>query len=319
MNELTLFEKLFAQVNESFHSFLDQDFNQIFENLLVNSIKILFVILLTWILMKLRSTLANRVFRLTRMDRKKQETLSSLLLSFSKYVILIVSFIIILGYLGVQTAPILASAGILGLAIGFGAQNFVKDLIAGFFMLFEDWMRVGDFVQVGEITGTVEEIGLRSTVIREWSGKQVHLLNSSIEKLTNFNRERMRPIVNFVVSYEFPTAEVERVIKLACAEINEKHEDKLLRNDFGNIVEPVYLYGITDIENNTYGVRYTIVGLFEDQHYWLMGREIRRIVIEHFRREGIQIASPKRIYTMETTNTESTIFSKGDAKTNEHN
>lgn len=317
MDEISLFEKLFTQINDSFHSFLDQDFSQIFENLLVNSIKILVVILITWILMKLRSILANRVFRLTRMDKKKQETLSSLLLSFSKYVILIVSFIIILGYLGVQTGPILASAGILGLAIGFGAQNFVKDLIAGFFMLFEDWMRVGDYVQIGEITGTVEEIGLRSTVIREWSGKQVHLLNSSIEKLINFNREQMRPIINFVVSYEFPIAEVERVIKLACDDINEKHYDKLLRNDYGNIVEPVYFYGITDIENNTYGVKYTIVGLVEDQHYWLMGREIRKIVIEHFRKEGIQIASPKRTYTFESVAGESTIFSRGDIKIDE--
>lgn len=301
MDQDTLFNKFFAKVTEGFNSLMDKDLGVAFENIIGVTIKIIIVIILTWILMKARGRLSKRIFSATKMDIQKQNTLSSIFLSFSKYIILIISGLIILEYLGVKTAPILASAGVLGVAIGFGAQNLVKDIISGFFILFEDWMQVGDYVQIGEISGTIEEIGLRSTVIREFSGKQVHLLNSSIRELVNFNRELMRPIVNFIISYEYQVAEVEKVIQLACDEINTKHEDKLLNNQNGEIVEPIHLYGVTDVDNETYGLKYTIVGLVHDQYYWMMGIEIRKIIIEYFRNNDIEIASPKRIYTAEAT------------------
>ncbi len=301
MNQDSLFNKFFAKVTEVFNNLIDINYSLAFETIAVVLLKIIIVIIITWLLMKARGKFSRRIFHATRMDLQKQQTLSSIFLSFSKYIILIVAGIIILGYLGVETAPILASAGILGVALGFGAQNLVKDIISGFFILFEDWMHIGDFVQIGEITGTVEEIGLRSTVIREWSGKQVHLLNSSIDKSINFNRELMRPIINFTISYEYSVEEVKKVIKLACDEINEKHESKLLRNQNGLIVEPIHLYGVTDISNETYGLKYTVVGLVQDQYYWSMGIEIRTIMIEHFRKNDIQIATPKRVYTPEGT------------------
>lgn len=301
MDADNIFTRFFANITEGFSSLTDKDFGLVLENILSASFKILIVIIITWLLMKARGKLSRRIFRATKMDIQKQKTLSSIFLSFSKYVLLIVSGIIILGYLGVETGPILASAGILGIAIGFGAQNLVKDIISGFFILFEDWMQVGDYVQIGEIKGTVEEIGLRSTVIREWSGKKVHLLNNSIEKLINFNRDLMRPIINFTISYEYSIEHVSDVIQLACNEINAKHEYKLLRNDNGEIIEPIYLYGVTDVDNDTYGIKYTIVGLVKDEYYWLMGKEIRKILIDYFRKYQIEIATPKRIYSNESS------------------
>lgn len=301
MDQDSFFNKFFAKVTESFNSLMENDFSLVFENIIGVTLKIIIVLVITWLLMKARGRLSRRIFHATRMDLQKQKTLSSIFLSFSKYIILIIAGIIILGYLGVETGPILASAGILGVALGFGAQSLVKDIISGFFILFEDWMQIGDFVQIGEITGTVEEIGLRSTIIREWSGKQVHLLNSTINTLTNYNRELMRPIINFVISYEYSVDKVEKVIELACDEINLKHADKLLRNENGEIVEPIYLYGVTDIDNNTYGLKYTVVGLVHDEYYWFMGVEIRRIMINYFRDNNIKIASPKRIYTDQPT------------------
>lgn len=287
------------KIKDTWQGFISFDFTVILENILYSSFHIVLTIFLTWLLMRGRTVLIRRIFRITKIDNKKQETLTSLLLSLTKYIIIIIAGIIILGELGIQTGPILASAGILGLAVGFGAQNFVKDLISGFFILFEDWMRVGDFVKIGEISGTVEEIGLRSTIIREWSGKQVHLLNSSIEQLVNYNRELMRPIISVTISYEYPHAEVKKIIEEACDEINETYSDKLLKDLQGNIIEPVHLYGITDVENNALGVKYAVVGLVKDNEYWVMSNEIRRILLEHLRVNNIQIAYPKRVYANE--------------------
>lgn len=295
----TEYISLSEKIKDVWQGILDFDYTVILENILYSSFQIILIIILTWILMKGRTVLIRRIFKITKIDERKEETLASLLLSLTRYVILIISGIIILGELGIQTGPILASAGILGLAVGFGAQNFVKDIIAGFFILFEDWMRVGDFIKIGEISGTVEELGLRSTVVREWSGKQVHLLNSSISQLVNYNRDLMRPIVSINIPYEYPSAEVKKIIDEACDKINEAYSDKFFKDPHGNIIEPVQLYGITDVENNALGAKYTIIGLVKDDEYWLMAREIRRILLEHLRINNIHVAYPKRIYINE--------------------
>jgi len=267
--------------------------------MLYSFLQIILILLLTWLIMKWRVKVIARIFIITKMDIKKKQTLSSLLLSFTKYVIIAISALLILYRLNIDITPILASAGIVGLALGLGAQNLIKDTIAGFFIMFEDWMHVGDYVKIGEISGTVEEIGLRSTIIREFAGTQVHLLNSSITQLTNYNRDKMRPIVSFNIPYEYPTEEVAKTIELACAKINTEFKEHLLTDETGNIVEPIQLYGITDVENNALGAKYTIVGLVKDESYWLMAKEIRRIMLDFFLEHNIQISYPKRICTNE--------------------
>ncbi|MGD9677465.1 MAG: mechanosensitive ion channel family protein [Vulcanibacillus sp.] len=285
------------KIMDVWYSFLNFDYSIVLESILYSSFQIILTILLTWILLKGRVNVIHKIFRLTKIHKRKEETLISLLLSLTRYIILIIAAIIVLGEVGIETGPILASAGILGLAIGFGAQNFVKDIISGFFILFEDWMRIGDYVTIGNVSGTVEETGLRSTIIREWSGKQVHLLNSSITQLVNYNRDSMRPIVSFNIPYEYPTDIIKKLIDEACDKVNELHFDRLLKDSFGNIVEPIQLYGITDVENNALGAKYTIVGLVIDDEYFFMSKEIRRITLEHLRVNDIQVAYPKRIYS----------------------
>lgn len=267
--------------------------------MLYNFLQIIIILFLTWLIMKWRVKAIARIFKLTKMDIKKKQTLSSLLLSLTKYVIIVISALLILYRLNIDITPILASAGIVGLALGLGAQNLIKDTIAGFFIMFEDWMHVGDYVKIGDISGTVEEIGLRSTIIREFAGTQVHLLNSSITQLTNYNRDKMRPIISFNIPYEYPTEQVAKVIELACTKFNVDFKEHLLVDETGKAVEPIQLYGITDVENNALGAKYTIVGLVKDESYWLMAKEIRRIMLDVFLENNIQISYPKRIYTNE--------------------
>lgn len=289
-NTLSFFQSLWQTIK-------DIDYTSILLTIANVSFQIIVIILITWVLMKGRKIVINRIFKITKMDEKKENTLSSLLMSITRYVILIIAGIMILTELGIDMAPILASAGILGVAIGFGAQNLVKDIISGFFILFEDWFNVGDYVSIDGISGTVEELGLRTTIIREWSGKQVFLLNSSISKMVNYNREKMRPIINFNIPYEYPTDQVKGVIEEACDKINSMYEEYLLKDTYGNIIEPVQLYGITDVDNNALGAKYTIIGLVKDEAYFLMCKEIRKYILEYLRNSQIQVAYPKRIYS----------------------
>lgn len=275
----------------------DRDYVEVADLLLYNGFRILLIILFTWILLKWRVALTRRIFRLTKLDSKKQATLTSILLSLSRYVIITIAVLMILPLLGVDMTPILASAGVLGVALGFGTQNLIKDVIAGFFIMFEDWMHVGDYVKIGDTAGTVEEIGLRSTIIREWSGKQVHLLNSSITQLVNYNRDKMRPIISFNIPYEYKSDKVAKVIDLACEKINNIYKEHLLTDHLGKIIEPFMLYGITDIENNALGAKYTVAGLVKDESYFLMGREVRKVILEQLLEQNIQVAYPKRIYS----------------------
>lgn len=242
------------------------------------------------------SKVIHRIFEVTRMDEKKEATLASLLLSLTRYAISIIAFLMILRAFELDIGPILAAAGILGLAVGFGAQNLVKDVIYGFFIIFEDQMHVGDYVSINNINGSVEEVGLRMTVIREWSGKRCYLANSEIKQVDNYNREQMRPIVHFTIPYEYSPEKMKPLIDEVCDMMNETHKEHLLVDDKGLPTEKIQLYGITDVENNALGAKYTIICLCQDTGYWTMGNDIRRIFLEQFKQRGIPIAYPRRIY-----------------------
>ena len=131
----------------------------------------------------LRLRLADATFRERRQQRA--EAIGSVLMSFGTAAIFSIAFLMILGELGIQLAPLLASAGIAGLAIGFGAQTLVKDMIAGLFMLLEDQYGVGDIVDLGEASGTVEAVGLRTTSIRDGMGVLWHIRNGEVVRVGN--------------------------------------------------------------------------------------------------------------------------------------
>ena len=142
---------------------------------IVHSIAILFA---TRVLIELLQVLLNETFGLYRSDRRVDShirTLVPLVHSVCQYVLYFGSAIVMLGTLGIQTAPILAGAGIVGLAVGLGAQGLVTDLVSGFFILFENQYLVGDYVQIGDANGIVEAVGIRLTQIRDGYGK-LHII-----------------------------------------------------------------------------------------------------------------------------------------------
>jgi small conductance mechanosensitive channel len=128
-------------------------------------------------------------------DAGRLQTLEVLLRSTFTYLIYFMAGLTILQIFNVNTAAILASAGILGLAVGFGAQSLVRDIISGFFIIFEDQFKVGDFVEAVGVIGVVEEVGLRTCKIRQWTG-QLHVIpNGEITKVTNYSRGCMMAVV----------------------------------------------------------------------------------------------------------------------------
>lgn len=162
-----------------------------------------------------------------RLDTRRSRTLTKLLHNAVAYLIYLAAIVWILRVFGVDPGPVLAGAGIIGLAIGFGAQNLIRDVITGFFILLEDQFAVGDVVQIGSFKGTVEEIGLRVTKLRSWTGELHIIPNGSIAQVTNFSVYPSLAVVDVPVAGDVDPDEAIRVINEAVGRLHEEHESVL--------------------------------------------------------------------------------------------
>ncbi|MTI94132.1 MAG: mechanosensitive ion channel family protein [Firmicutes bacterium] len=250
-------------------------------------IRILAIIVIAWLLLKAVRALLPRLLLNDKVDPAQGKTLVSLLHSLIRYVVYFIAGLTILVLFDIPVMPILTSAGIVGLAVGFGAQNLVRDFISGFFILFEGQFHVGDFVQInGDFTGTVEEIGLRVTKIREWSQRLHYIANGEISRVTNYNRQRMRPIISVTVPYKYEQKRVEEVLEQVCRAVAAAHHDQ--------IIEDPSVFGITDIGEK--GITFTLIALVLPDSYWFIERMLRKEILAQFAREGIEIAYPHRVF-----------------------
>jgi small-conductance mechanosensitive channel len=137
-----------------------------------------------------------------KFDPRRANTIGKLIHNLISYTVNFISVLLILGELGVNLGPLLAGAGVLGLAIGFGAQSLVKDVITGFFIIFEDQFGVGDVIQIDQFKGTVEEIGIRVTRVKSWTG-EVHIIpNGNIKQVTNFSVYNSLAVLDISIAYE---------------------------------------------------------------------------------------------------------------------
>ncbi len=142
--------------------------------------------------------------RIHQLDQRRVKTIAMLVKHILMYTGNFIIMLMVLAQFGVELAPLLAGAGVVGLAIGFGAQNFVKDVIAGFFIIFEDQFAVGDQVQIGAYKGTVEEIGLRITKLKSWKGELYIIPNGIITQVTNHSIFNSIAVVDVLVPNIIP-------------------------------------------------------------------------------------------------------------------
>ena len=217
--------------------------------------------------------------------RKRAQTISTLVRRALTGLIWTTAVLIILRELDVDITPVLTGAGIVGLAIGFGAQTLVRDVITGFFLIVEDQVRVGDVALVNGIEGFVEQINLRTIVLRDVEGV-VHVIpNGEIKTLANRTKDFSYYVIDLGIDYD---ADVERIIAL----VREAGATVQADPRFApSILEPVDVLGVDDFKESavTLKVRIKTVPLKQ----WEVGRELRRRIKQVFDREGVRIPYPQ--------------------------
>jgi small-conductance mechanosensitive channel len=160
-----------------------------------------------------------------KFDPRRTKTIGKLVGNIVAYTVNVISILLILDQIGVKLTPLLAGAGILGLAIGFGAQSLVKDVITGFFIIFEDQFAVGDVVQTRNFKGTVEEIGLRVTRIKSLTGEVYIIPNGSIQEVTNFSIYNSVAVIDIALAYKEDPATAVALLNASLEETYQTNTD----------------------------------------------------------------------------------------------
>ena len=269
------------------------DFNELLQKLtqwfLTSGLRVLLIIVLTFIALRVAKFVSTRLltFSLKTDDiefKKRVDTLSSIIQNILFIAITFVAAIIVLGELGVEIGPVLAAAGIVGLAVGFGAQNLVQDVISGFFILLEDQIRVGDVVQIGDKGGVVEKVTLRTVILRDLSGNVHFIRNGQIQVVTNMTKEYGRYVFDIGVAYK---EDVDHVIEVI------KRVDEEMRNhpDFkDDILEPIEILGLDQFADSAVIIKARVKTKPIKQ--WGVAREFNRLLKKRFDEEGIEIPFP---------------------------
>ena len=213
------------------------------------------------------------------LDERKANTLFSLLRSMLFYGITITVFLHTLKRLfNFDTGTLLASASVLGVALGFGSQSLVKDIIGGFFILFENQFSVGELVKTGEFTGTIEETGIRTTQIRAWGGELHIIPNGSITAVTNFSRGKMLAKVEIQIPYDEDLDRAMEVMSTVCEAVSVEFGEK--------IIEAPTVQGVTQFGERNVVLR--VIAYTQPDEQWSLERELRRRIHSAFLKEGIR-------------------------------
>ncbi len=270
------------------------DAETIMKWLLTNGVKILFIILGAYIVIRLLRFAIHRLERYfedddptTKSEREKRaETLTKILSNLTALIVWGFAAMMVLKEFGVEIGPILAGAGIAGLAVGFGAQSLVKDFLNGIFIVLENEYRVGDVVSIGGVSGLVEKISLRTTILRDLEGKVYVVPNGQITTVTNMTKEWSRFLIDVGVAYKENVDHVMKVLAEVGEELSKDERFSSL------IMEPLQILGVDSFGDSAVNIRvvFTTVPLQQ----WTVGREFRRRIKNRFDELGIEIPFPHR-------------------------
>ncbi len=217
-----------------------------------------------------------------RLDRLK--TLVQLGRNVAHVLVILVSMLMILDALHINITPLLASAGVAGLAISLGAQTLIKDFIGGTLILAENQFAEGDVIQVGEVTGTVERITLRATYLRDLEGKRHTVPNGEIRLVSNLTDEWAQAVVDVNISFEENIPKAVRALEAAAVQV---YEDETIKPD---LIEPPKASGW--IGFNDWSVQLRLTAKTKPGKQWSAAMALRRRVMETLQAEGVQMAFP---------------------------
>jgi small conductance mechanosensitive channel len=260
--------------------------------------KIVFVIFGAYVLIRVLRAIANKstdlqIRKLPPGVRVQQvRTVAGVLTSVGVFVIYFVALLMVLGQLGLNLGPMLASAGIAGLAIGFGAQTLVHDFINGFFILLENQYDIGDTVRIAGVKGVVERMSLRNTVLRDEDGTVHTVPNSAIQIVSNTTRDWSQLALKVTVAYSEPSDKIVGLLKQIGADMRN---DSRFEQD---IVSDIDVPGIDRVGNGE--AEYLVLIKTRPNKQYAVSREMRRRIKECFEKNNVQAAGPGRIYVMDT-------------------
>ncbi|MEA5366889.1 mechanosensitive ion channel family protein [Amycolatopsis sp., V23-08] len=274
--------------------------------LLTKPLKILMIIVIAFLVRLLLKRLINRVTTLPKtggklpsllrplrerapevlgsavIERRRQRatTIGSVLKSMATFLIYGLAFILVLGELGLNLGPIIASAGIIGVAIGFGAQNLVRDFLSGIFMMIEDQYGVGDVVDIGEATGTVEAVGLRITTLRDLKGTVWYVRNGEVLRVGNSSQGFAVAVVDVPLGY---SADVERASTVLMAAASAATASEALQ---ANVLEPPEMLGVESVTPEGIQLRLTVK--VRPGKQWLVQRALRGQLLAALEEAGFE-------------------------------
>ena len=251
-------------------------------------------LLIRWVLHRLADRVVRRAEHGVGSSQKNRtrrvqraQTVGSLLKSIITGIVAAVIGTMMLSEIGVNIAPIIASAGIIGVAVGFGAQSLVQDFLSGLFMIVEDQYGVGDVIDVGEAVGTVEAVSLRVTRLRDINGVVWYVPNGSISRVGNQSQNWSQTVLDISVSYSEDLARVRRVLEEVAHDLWEDEDFE------GRVIEEPSVWGVQDLGPDAVAVRVVLKTAPLEQ--WAVAREMRERIKARFDHEGIEIPFAQRV------------------------
>ncbi|GAB7388509.1 mechanosensitive ion channel family protein [Bacillaceae bacterium] len=252
-------------------------------------VKIVIIVFASQFTVKIARAAVDKVFAQRErnripFDRRRTGTLRSLVNNVIGYTVYFIAILLVLAQFGIDLRPVLAGAGVLGLAIGFGAQNLVRDVISGFFIIFEDQYAVGDYIQTGNFSGTVKEIGLRTTKIQSWTG-EIHIIpNGKINEVTNYSIHNSLAVIDVSVAYE---EDIDKVMQ-ALQEIVQGAKDEL-----EDVVADPQVLGVHNLGPTEVVIRITVE--CKPMSHFSVARILRAKIKSEFDKRGIEIPYPRLV------------------------
>ena len=268
----------------------------IFPWLLTHGLKILIIAVAAWLLIIILSKIIRKAVRIAvvadssmeeEAEKKREDTLIRIFAGATRIIILTMAILMILQEAGIAIGPILAGAGIVGLAFGFGGQYLIRDIITGLFIILENQYRIGDVVNIDGTSGLVEDITLRLTTLRDLNGTMHHIPHGDIKRVANLSKKFARINLDMGVAYD---TDLEHVIKVINKTGNELAEDPLYK-EF--ILKPPQFLRVNDFADSAIILK--ILGDTKPLKQWEITGELRKRLKVAFDKEGIEIPFPQRV------------------------
>lgn len=264
--------------------------------LLKHGVKILIIAFAAWLLNKIITRIITRAVRVAVLpdknlppeaEKKREDTLIRIFNGAIRILIFVIAFMMILQEASLQIGPMLAGAGIIGLALGFGGQYLIKDIITGMFIILENQYRIGDVINIDGTSGSVEDISLRITILRDLNGTMHYIPHGDIKRVSNLSKKFARINLDIGVSYN---SNLEHVIEVINRTGKELAEDPVFRD---YILSPPQFLRVNEFADSAVIVK--ILGETKPLRQWELTGELRKRLKIAFDRENIEIPFPQRV------------------------